>query len=158
MTVFYGILAFLFAALAVFMMLLILLQKGRGGGLSSAFGGAGGNTAFGTKTGDVFTWATAIVFGLFLLLSMGLIWTQSSITTAANANPTNTADAIDGELTPGESDDGSDSAPATGNSSEDDVLPEVSGDPAEASQGEGEATTPTESDSGDGSANESDQQ
>lgn len=62
----------LFLLIAVFMILLILIQKGRGGGLSSAFGGGGGNTAFGAKTGDVLTWATAIVFGLFLVLAIAL--------------------------------------------------------------------------------------
>jgi preprotein translocase subunit SecG len=51
----------LFIIVAVFLILLILIQKGRGGGLASAFGGAGGNTAFGSKTGDVLTWATSIV-------------------------------------------------------------------------------------------------
>src|SRR2546423_4970897 len=55
-----------------FLMLLILIQKGRGGGLASAFGGAGGNTAFGSKTGDVLTWATSVVFGIFLILTVAL--------------------------------------------------------------------------------------
>jgi preprotein translocase subunit SecG len=62
----------LFIIVAVFLILLILIQKGRGGGLASAFGGAGGNTAFGSKTGDVLTWATSIVFGIFLLLAVTL--------------------------------------------------------------------------------------
>ena len=62
----------LFLLVAVFMILLVLIQKGRGGGLSGAFGGGGGNTAFGSKTGDVLTWATSIVFGVFLLLAIGL--------------------------------------------------------------------------------------
>ena len=47
---------------SVLLILLVLIQKGRGGGLSSAFGGAGGSTAFGSKTGDVLTWSTSIVF------------------------------------------------------------------------------------------------
>lgn len=34
---------------------LILLQRGRGGGLAGAFGGMGGQSAFGTKAGDFFT-------------------------------------------------------------------------------------------------------
>lgn len=51
-----------------FLMLVILLQKGRGGGLSSAFGGGGGSSAFGAKTGDVFTWITVVVAGAFLLV------------------------------------------------------------------------------------------
>src|SRR5215213_6084422 len=60
----------LFIFVCFCMIMLILIQKGRGGGLASAFGGAGGNTAFGSKTGDVLTWATSIVFGIFLVLSV----------------------------------------------------------------------------------------
>jgi preprotein translocase subunit SecG len=63
----------LFLFICVVLTLLVLIQKGRGGGLSSAFGGGGGgNTAFGAKTGDVLTWATSIVFGLFILLAIAL--------------------------------------------------------------------------------------
>src|SRR2546430_16565248 len=67
---------FLYATMTVFiivccfLILLVLIQKGRGGGLASAFGGAGGNTAFGSKTGDVLTWATSVVFGIFLVLAI----------------------------------------------------------------------------------------
>src|SRR5437868_13868220 len=60
----------LFMTVCIFMILLVLIQKGRGGGLASAFGGAGGNTAFGSKTGDVLTWATSVVFGIFLVLAI----------------------------------------------------------------------------------------
>ena len=60
----------LFIIVCLFLILLVLIQKGRGGGLASAFGGMGGNTAFGSKTGDVLTWATSIVFGVFLLLAI----------------------------------------------------------------------------------------
>lgn len=68
---FYSLLV-LFLVLCIFLVLLILIQKGRGGGLTSAFGGAGGHTAFGAKTGDVLTWATSIVFGLFLVMAIAL--------------------------------------------------------------------------------------
>ena len=68
----YYSLLLIFLILAVFLILLVLIQKGRGGGLSAAFGGVGGNTAFGAKTGDVLTWATSIIFGVFLLLAIGL--------------------------------------------------------------------------------------
>jgi preprotein translocase subunit SecG len=60
----------LFMLVCVLMILLVLIQKGRGGGLSGAFGGAGGNTAFGSKTGDVLTWATSVFFGVFLILAV----------------------------------------------------------------------------------------
>src|SRR5688500_1496151 len=62
----------LFLIVCIFLILLVLIQKGRGGGLASAFGGGGGNTAFGSKTGDVLTWATSIVFGVFLVLAVAL--------------------------------------------------------------------------------------
>ncbi len=62
----------LFLVLSAFLVLLVLIQKGRGGGLASAFGGVGGNTAFGAKTGDVLTWATSVVFGVFVVLAIFL--------------------------------------------------------------------------------------
>src|SRR5262245_25312067 len=62
----------LFMFVALILVLLVLIQKGRGGGLASAFGGGSGNTAFGSKTGDVLTWATSVVFGVFLLLAIAL--------------------------------------------------------------------------------------
>jgi preprotein translocase subunit SecG len=62
----------IFIIVCLFLILLVLIQKGRGGGLASAFGGAGGNTAFGSKTGDVLTWATSVVFGIFLVLAIVL--------------------------------------------------------------------------------------
>ena len=61
-----------FITVCIFLILLILIQKGRGGGLASAFGGGGGNTAFGSKTGDVLTWATSIAFGVFLVTAVAL--------------------------------------------------------------------------------------
>ena len=92
---FYSLLGILFGFVCLFLTLLILIQKGRGGGLSSAFGGAGGNTAFGSKTGDVLTWVTAVVFGIFLLLSMGMVWTGDKIVADANRTATGTADSLD---------------------------------------------------------------
>ena len=60
----------LFLLTAVILTLLVLIQRGRGGGLAGAFGGAGGSSAFGTKTADVFVRATAIVGALFFILSI----------------------------------------------------------------------------------------
>jgi preprotein translocase subunit SecG len=73
MTFSYYALLTLLMFVAIILILLILIQKGRGGGLSTAFGGGGGgSTAFGAKTGDVLTWATSIIFGLFILLAVVL--------------------------------------------------------------------------------------
>lgn len=53
----------------IFMILLILVQRGRGGGLAGAFGGMGGQSAFGTKAGDVFTKITVAVAVVWVILA-----------------------------------------------------------------------------------------
>lgn len=53
-----------------FLMLVILIQRGRGSGLAGAFGGAGGSSAFGAKTGDVLTWATVVIALFFLSVTV----------------------------------------------------------------------------------------
>ena len=53
----------------LFMMLVVLIQRGRGGGLAGAFGGAGGSSAFGTKAGDVFTKITVVVAIIWFALA-----------------------------------------------------------------------------------------
>lgn len=54
----------------LFLICLILIQRGKGGGLAGAFGGVGGSSAFGTKSGDVFTRVTMIVASVWIVLSM----------------------------------------------------------------------------------------
>jgi len=65
-----NIVAVLFFLVASALILIVLIQKGKGGGLSAAFGGGGQSSVFGSKTGDVLTWATIVVAGLFLLLAV----------------------------------------------------------------------------------------
>src|SRR5579883_3063584 len=57
----------------LFLILLILIQRGKGGGLAGAFGGAGGSSAFGSRAGDTFTRITIYVAAVWLLLTMILI-------------------------------------------------------------------------------------
>jgi len=64
----------LFLLTAVILILLVLIQKGRGGGLAGAFGGPGGHSAFGTKTADIFIKATAVLGAIFFLLSIATAW------------------------------------------------------------------------------------
>jgi preprotein translocase subunit SecG len=49
---------------------LILIQRGKGGGLAGALGGAGGSSAFGSRAGDTFTRVTIYVAAIWLLLIM----------------------------------------------------------------------------------------
>ena len=59
----------IWALAAVILTLVVLIQKGKGGGLSSAFGGIG-NSLLGTKTGDFLTWVTICIVTVWLLLSV----------------------------------------------------------------------------------------
>ncbi len=89
----------LFIITCILLILVVLLQKGRGGGLGAAFGGGGGG-AFGTRTGDVFTWVTITLTALFLLLAIG--------TTIVYRQPTGTVTAPIFLPAPGEIDEAKD--------------------------------------------------
>jgi preprotein translocase subunit SecG len=64
------IVAFLFILCCVTVILIILIQKGRGGGLSAAFGGGMASGILGSKTGDFLTWVTIVLVGVFLTLAV----------------------------------------------------------------------------------------
>jgi preprotein translocase subunit SecG len=61
---------FLWFLSAILLILLILIQKGKGGGLGAAFGGAGSNSLLGTKTGDFLTWVTIGLTVVFLFVGV----------------------------------------------------------------------------------------
>ena len=65
-----NVVAVLFVICCVSLVLIILIQKGRGGGLSGAFGGAMASGILGSKTGDFLTWVTIVLVGVFLLLAV----------------------------------------------------------------------------------------
>ena len=64
------IVAALFLLSAVALILIILVQKGKGGGLSGAFGGGMASGILGSKTGDFLTWVTIVLVGVFLTLAV----------------------------------------------------------------------------------------
>jgi preprotein translocase subunit SecG len=70
MTYLLGTLLFLSS---VILILLILIQQGRGGGLAGAFGGMGGQSAFGTKAGDLFTKITIFVAAFWILMCVATV-------------------------------------------------------------------------------------
>jgi preprotein translocase subunit SecG len=82
-----------FLVVCVAMILIVLIQRPQGGGLSGAFGAGGagqgaGQTAFGTKTGDVLTWGTVSVFVIYVLVAIGLNYAARPDTSSATAAPT----------------------------------------------------------------------
>ena len=67
---------------SLFLILLVLVQRGRGGGLTGALGGMGGQSAFGTKAGDLFTRITVGVAAFWIilcLLATNLLGRQQSL-------------------------------------------------------------------------------
>ena len=63
---------------SAWMIFLILIQRGKGGGLTAAFGGGGGDSAFGAKAGDAFTKITIVT---------ALVWITLCMVTIAAYNP-----------------------------------------------------------------------
>jgi preprotein translocase subunit SecG len=53
---------------SMFLIMIVLVQRGRGGGLTGALGGAGGQSAFGAKAGDVFTRITIGAAAVWIIL------------------------------------------------------------------------------------------
>lgn len=64
------LLNFFIVLLALVLMLIVLIQRGKGGGLAGAFGGPGGSSAFGSRAGDAFTRITLIIAAVWVLLIM----------------------------------------------------------------------------------------
>lgn len=98
------VLAASFVMVAVLLIGLILLQKNRGSGLSGAFGGVGGHSAFGTKTGDFLTWVTVGLVVVFLSLAIAgnFLFEPKSL---ADEAPTISADPDDSGATPSDTTD-----------------------------------------------------
>lgn len=57
---------------SIFLILLVLVQRGKGGGLVGALGGMGGQSAFGAKAGGIF-WATSVAAGVWILLCIATV-------------------------------------------------------------------------------------
>jgi preprotein translocase subunit SecG len=67
------IVAVLFVICSIVLILVILIQKGKGGGLSAALGGGMASGILGSKTGDFLTWLTIVLVGIFLGLAVVLV-------------------------------------------------------------------------------------
>ena len=86
-TWFSTILNWLVLNVGILLIFLVLIQRGKGGGLAGAFGGAGGSSAFGSRAGDLFTRVTLILAGVWVVLIMFHIRVvQSSKATTATTS------------------------------------------------------------------------
>ncbi|MFG0307193.1 MAG: preprotein translocase subunit SecG [Phycisphaerales bacterium JB040] len=159
-----GLLVGAFLIVCVIMMLIVLIQRPQGGGLSGAFGAGGGGagqTAFGTKTGDALTYATIGMFLLYLAFAVGLNFATrpenmgpgSAQPQAVSTDPVETTDSgpLTEEPAPDPTADNPDvdpqDVPLTGDGSGE-------GTPAESGEGESPATDDAGAPAADGSASE----
>jgi preprotein translocase subunit SecG len=82
-----GILNLLVILTSLFLIGLVLIQRGKGGGLAGAFGGVGGSSPFGSKAGDTFTRITIVVAGFWILLIMAQVKVMNFVATQEEAAP-----------------------------------------------------------------------
>lgn len=114
------LLSLAFVMVSVLMILTVLIQKPRGGGLSGAFGGAGGGAQaiFGAKTGDRLTTFTIVFFlgfiGLAMLLTYQLRPAVARDTTPAIETPFDPDEPFELDLGTGEPAPGSNAGPDAG--------------------------------------------
>ena len=65
-------------SVCVFLMLVVLLQQGKGGGMGAAFGGSAQQVFGGRGAGNILTRATAVCAAIFMLTSVSLAYVSSS--------------------------------------------------------------------------------
>ncbi|MCA8989120.1 MAG: preprotein translocase subunit SecG [Planctomycetaceae bacterium] len=102
----------LVAFLSFLLIVIVLLQRGRGGGLAGALGGAGGQSAFGTKAGDVFTKITvglALVWVLAAGISIRVLSSSQNLSYQGGENATPSL-----KTPPSEEEEGANDRPAMG--------------------------------------------
>ena len=65
-----GLANILMVLTSVFLICLVLIQRGKGGGLAGAFGGVGGSSPFGSRAADAFVKVTLYMAAVWVLLIM----------------------------------------------------------------------------------------
>lgn len=92
MSILLGILTFILIIVSVFLVLVVLAQKSKDGGMGAALGGGAAEAAFGADTANVLTRATkysAILFFLLaFLLYLGRIYERKTAAASGGALPT----------------------------------------------------------------------
>ncbi len=134
------------ALLSVFLVLVILVQRGRGGGLTGALGGMGGQSAFGTKAGDLFTRITIVVAAIWVVLSMASLKVLNQRSATANLNASERGQRTTAPVNPGAPNATTPSSPATGDApaekAPDDAAPAKTEGKADGAAAPAAVTTP----------------
>ncbi len=108
-----------FGLASLILIIVILLQEGKGGGLASAFGGAGADT-FGVSSGGINRFTTTLA-GVWIVAA--IILAASSPTSIVGVSPDDAESATEAPESPGAKDAGDKStpdAPQPGDNSESD--------------------------------------
>jgi len=75
-----NLLIFFYILISVVLILMILLQQGKGSDLGSAFGSGSSNTMFGASTAaNPLTKITALLSAAFLILSLTITWQARNV-------------------------------------------------------------------------------
>ena len=70
-----NLLTFFYIVISITLILLVLLQQGKGSDIGSAFGGGSGNAMFGSSgPSNPLTKVTAIISAIFLVLSLSITY------------------------------------------------------------------------------------
>ena len=70
-----NLLIFFYIVISIALILLVLLQQGKGSDIGSAFGGGSGNAMFGSSgPSNPLTKVTAIISAIFLVLSLSITY------------------------------------------------------------------------------------
>lgn len=123
----------------LFLMAVILLQRGRGGGLAGAFGGLGGQSAFGTRAGDTFTWITVVTVLVWVVLAA---LTGRSMRSDQSFFSGREADEI--EISPDKANSKGDGKSGTAPAGDDDPLKDLIPEGADAGSNEKSSGEPTD--------------
>ena len=74
-----NLLIFFYILISISLILIILLQQGKGSDIGSAFGAGSSNTMFGSSSSsNPLTKVTAILAGIFLILSLSITYISRS--------------------------------------------------------------------------------
>src|SRR3954467_8635618 len=91
MSVLLNILTFILILVSLFLVMVVLMQKSKDGGMGAALGGGAAEAAFGAETSNVLTnptkYATIFFFVLAFALSLGRIYESKHTTGTSGAFP-----------------------------------------------------------------------